>query len=203
VPARAVDAVPATRYGTPREYCNAHQDSGEIDVFNRYVIIAAATAACAAVPALATAVAPAAKAAAPAQAQQQAPTRAAFTKGLDANFKAIDANGDGTLSAAEIGAAELKVLQQRAGAVRTRMENEFAKLDTNKDGQLSKAEFLAASPQPPAAAPNGAPVLAELDKNKDGKVSLDEYRGPQLARFDKLDTNHDGTISAAERPRKR
>ena len=173
-------------------------------MLNRFRIIAAAAAACAAAPALASAAAPAkAPAPAPAQAQQQAPTRAAFTKGLDASFKAIDTNGDGTLSTAEISAAELKVLQRRAEAVRTRMESEFTKLDTNKDGQLSKAEFLAASPQAPTTAPNSTQVLAELDKNKDGKVSLDEYRAPQLAKFDKLDANHDGTLSAAERPRQR
>jgi hypothetical protein len=50
-----------------------------------------------------------------------------------------------------------------------------------------------------SAAPSGAQALAQLDKNKDGKVSLDEYRAPKLASFDKLDTNHDGTINAAEK----
>jgi hypothetical protein len=64
---------------------------------------------------------------------------------------------------------------------------------------LSKAEFMAAAPQAPATAPNGANVLGQLDKNKDGKVSADEYRAPVLARFDALDTNHDGVISATER----
>ena len=93
----------------------------------------------------------------------------------------------------------MKVLQNRAATVRSRLEAEFNKLDTNKDGSLSKAEFMAAAPGGPTTAPNGAPALAQLDKNKDGKVSLDEYRAPQLATFDKLDTNHDGTISAAER----
>ena len=122
-----------------------------------------------------------------------------MTKQLEAQFKAVDTNGDGTLSAAEVGAAELKILQQRAAAVRQRLEAEFNKLDTNHDGQLSKAEFMAAAPSAPTTAPNGAPAVAQLDKNKDGKVSLDEYLAPRLAAFDKLDTNHDGTISAAER----
>ena len=116
----------------------------------------------------------------------------------DLTFKAIDTNGDGTLSVQEISAAELKVLQTRAGAVRGRLDAEFAKLDTNKDGQLSKAEFMAAAPAGPTTAPNGAPALAQLDKNKDGKVSIDEYRAPRLSVFDKADTNHDGTISTAE-----
>jgi Ca2+-binding EF-hand superfamily protein len=166
----------------------------------KHNLIFAAAVALAASPALATAAAPApAKpAAAPAKPAAQALTRAALTRQLDGTFKAVDTNGDGTLSAQEIGAAELKVLQQRASAVRGRLDAEFTKLDTNKDGQLSKAEFMAAAPTGPTAAPNGAPALAQLDKNKDGKVSLDEYRAPRLAVFDKADTNHDGTISAAE-----
>jgi len=160
----------------------------------------AAAVALGSAPALATAVAaaPAKPAAQPARPSAQSLTRAALTKQLDATFKAVDTNGDGTLTSQEIGAAELKVLQQRAGVVRTRLGAEFTKLDTNKDGQLSKTEFMAAAPAGPTSAPNGAPALAQLDKNKDGKVSLDEYRAPRLTLFDKADTNHDGTISAAE-----
>jgi Ca2+-binding EF-hand superfamily protein len=115
------------------------------------------------------------------------------------NFKAIDTNGDGTLSAAELQAAEAKVQQNRINAIRQRVEGEFTKLDTNKDGQLSKAEFMAAAPVSASTPPNGSKLLTDLDKNKDGKVTLDEYRAPILARFDALDTNHDGVISDAER----
>ena len=120
-------------------------------------------------------------------------------KGLDANFKAIDTNGDGSLSAAEVGVAEGKVQQQRIAALRARVEGEFTKLDTNKDGVLSKAEFLAAAPHASSATPHGAAMVTQLDKNKDGKVTADEYRGPVLTRFDAIDTNHDGVISAPER----
>jgi Ca2+-binding EF-hand superfamily protein len=160
----------------------------------------AAAVALGSAPALATAVAaaPAKPAAQPARPAAQSLTRAALTKQLDATFKAVDANGDGTLTSQEIGAAELKVLQQRAGMVRTRLNAEFTKLDTNKDGILSKAEFMAAAPQAPAAKPNGANAVAQLDKNKDGKVSADEYRSPILSRFDRFDSNHDGTLSPTE-----
>lgn len=75
----------------------------------------------------------------------------------------------------------------------------FDKLDANHDGSLSKAEFLAAVPQAQSGSPNGAAMLARLDKNKDSRVSIDEYRAPMLSRFDRLDTNHDGSLSAAER----
>jgi Ca2+-binding EF-hand superfamily protein len=152
-------------------------------------------------PAVATAVqtpTPRATNAAPAAAQTP-PTRAGLLKNVDATFKALDTNGDGTLNSSEIAAAEVKSQQQRVTAARGRLDGEFAKLDTNRDGQLSKAEFMAIAPQASSAAPNPASIISQIDKNKDGKVSQDEYRAPMLARFDKLDTNHDGTISATER----
>lgn len=147
----------------------------------------------------ATAQTPAPRAGAPAAAAQPAPNRAAMLRSVDANFKSIDSNGDGTLSAAELTAAEGKVQQQRIAQLRQRFEGDFTKLDTNKDGQLSRTEFMAAAPRTAATPPNGAATLAQLDKNKDGKVSADEYRAPILTRFDSLDTNRDGTLSPAER----
>jgi Ca2+-binding EF-hand superfamily protein len=154
---------------------------------------------CAAI--VATAASASAAGAAPAKPAQSAqiPTRAALTSNIDQSFKAADTNGDGVLSVQEVSATEAKVLKQRVEVARQRMEQEFTKLDTNKDGQLSKAEFMAAAPQGPATKPTGADVLAQLDKNKDGKITLDEYRAPMLARFDAADTNHDGTLSTAER----
>jgi Ca2+-binding EF-hand superfamily protein len=151
-----------------------------------------------AAPALATA-APAAAPATGAKPAAQPQNRTTIQKGLDANFKAIDTNGDGALNAPELAAAEGKIQQQRLGALRGRVDAEFTKLDTNKDGVLSKAEFMAAAPQAPATAPNGAAIVSQLDKNKDGKVTADEYRNPVLARFDSIDTNHDGVLSDAER----
>jgi Ca2+-binding EF-hand superfamily protein len=168
-------------------------------VSKSYVSLAAAIAFAATAPAFATAATAQTAAKPAAGAAQAAPNRTAVLKNLEGSFKALDANGDGTLSQAEIAAAEAKSQQQRVGVLRSRMDAEFTKLDTNKDGQLSKAEFLAAAPQKPAAAPNGANLLAQLDKNKDGKVSPDEYRAPILSRFDKVDANHDGTLSATER----
>ena len=159
----------------------------------------AAVLALGAAPALATAAAQQGSGKPAGAAGQTPPNRAALQKNLDTNFKAIDTNGDGSLSAAELQAAEGKVQQQRLGAVRTKVEAEFNKLDTNKDGQLSKVEFMAVAPNKSATPPNGANLLAQLDANKDGKISGDEYRAPILSRFDKLDTNHDGTISATER----
>jgi Ca2+-binding EF-hand superfamily protein len=141
----------------------------------------------------------AAQAAKPAATPAPAPTRANLVKQTDGAFKSIDTNADGTLSAAELGVAEGKVQQQRIAQLRSRAEAEFAKLDTNKDGQLSKAEFMAVAPQTSSAKPNGAAIVTQLDKNKDGKVTADEFRAPRLTAFDRIDTNHDGTLSPAER----
>lgn len=168
-------------------------------MFKTY-LMSAAVALVAGVSASASAApAQAPRAAAPAAQAQQPATRAGVLKNVDAAFKSVDTNGDGLLTQAEIAAAEARNLQGRVAAARQRMEAEFTKLDTNKDGQLSKAEFMAAAPQAPTTAPNGADVLAVLDKNKDGKVALEEYRAPIIGRFDAIDTNHDGTISEAER----
>ncbi len=166
-------------------------------MFDRYLPIAGLIMVGAAVPALAAAQ-PAKPAAKPATTQAP-PTRAGLINSMQNNFKAIDTNGDGTLSAAELQAAEGKVQQQRVAQIRTRFEADFAKLDTNKDGQLSKTEFMAAAPTASSTPPNGAALLSQLDKNKDGKVSIDEYRAPILSKFDAIDTNHDGTISQTER----
>ena len=170
---------------------------GETTVSIRMISYAALLALGAA-PALATAAPAAAPAAAPKPAPQPQ-NRASILNGLDGNFTAIDTNGDGSLNWVVLGVAEGKVQQQRLAALRGRVDAEFTKLDTNKDGSLSKAEFMAAAPQAPATAPNGAAIVTQLDKNKDGKVTADEYRNPVLARFDSLDTNRDGVLSDAEK----
>ena len=162
-----------------------------------YVPIAAIIALAGAVPTFAMA----AQAQAPraAAAPQPAPTRAAMVKNLDGNFKSIDTNGDGSLSSAELGAAEAKVQQRRLAQIRAQYDANFTKLDTNKDGQLNKAEFMAAAPTSAGAAPNGAAIVTKLDTNKDGKVSADEYRAPMVTTFDRADANKDGSLSVAER----
>ena len=124
------------------------------------------------------------------------PTRAQVSAQLDANFKAVDTNGDKSLSAAEIEAAQAKSVAQAKAKIAKQMDAEFAKMDANKDGQLSLTEFKAAAPTP--RAPPASELLAQVDRNKDGKLSADEYRATPLANFDRIDTNKDGTISPQE-----
>ena len=161
-------------------------------MLHRHFALAALATIAAASPAVAQTARPAAGA------QPQTIARTAVASDLGATFKGLDTNGDGTLSQAEVAAAEAKVIQARVADIRARLEAEFNKADTNKDGQLSKAEFLAAGPQAPTTAPTGAEVLARLDKNKDGKVSLAEFSAKRLADFDALDTNHDGWLTEDE-----
>ena len=112
-------------------------------------------------------------------------TKAVLSSQIDASFARLDSNGDKSLNAAEIDAAQKRQIAEAQGAIAKRIETEFAKLDGNKDGQLSLAEFKAAAPTPKAASPTD--LLGQLDKNKDGKVTQDEFRSTPLANFDRID----------------
>jgi Ca2+-binding EF-hand superfamily protein len=138
----------------------------------------------------------AAGAQAPAQAQQQI-SKVDFTKNIDTRFAALDTNRDGSVSKAEIEAAQAKALQEAQADQQQRMEAEFNKLDTNHDKSLSLAEFKAAAPAP-TAAETPDQMIAAMDTNKDGKISAAEYRAQPLANFDKADANHDGVLTAQE-----
>ena len=127
-----------------------------------------------------------------------APTRAALIKGLDATFKAVDTNGDGSLSAAELGpprprsssSAWSPLRGQRRGGVRQ------ARHQQGRSAEQGRVHGRRAHLR---QSPNGAAIVAQLDKNKDGKVSPTNIGRRGWRAFDKLDTNHDGTLSATER----
>lgn len=194
-----VDAVASSRY-RPRHQFFQFSGSGEIELFNRYLMIAAAAGAFAAVPAIATvSPAPAQRTAAPAPSAQapKSVTRAQFLANVQARFNALDTNHDGVLDANEVAAAQQKQLQQERAIEQQRLEAEFNRLDTNHDGQLSKAEFMAALPP---VQPRETPqqIIGAIDSNKDGKVSLQEYQAGPLATFNKLDLNHDGVLTQQE-----
>lgn len=107
-------------------------------------------------------------------------------------LKALDADGNGEISASEIADAP-KVL---------------AKFDKNSDGKLDKEEMLAQAPRPegrpgaPGAGRPGAEAMAqrlkEADKNGDGKLSKEEAPERLQQVFDRIDGNSDGQIDAAE-----
>lgn len=133
----------------------------------------------------------------PAAAAPKTMSKADFTKSIDSRFTAVDTNKDGFLSKDEVAAAQAKGLENARSEQQQRLEAEFKKLDTDKNGSLSLAEFKAAAPPvKPSETPDA--MIAQFDTNKDGKVSAAEYRAKPLANFDKIDSDHNGVLTAQE-----
>jgi len=126
-----------------------------------------------------------------------------FLAGATARFKAIDTQGKGSFTAADLAASP--IAQKREAMVATALVKH---IDTAGNGYITRDQFTAAAQK----------RFAKLDKNGDGKLTLDEFHvqhfprvGAQLdesggghgakraqARFDRLDTNHDGFVTADE-----
>jgi len=101
----------------------------------------------------------------------EAEAKAANMAVVVANFKAIDANHDGSIDKDEMQKAAMAMAQQGLAARGQHMQQLFAKADTNKDGKLSQAEFTAAFPK-------FAPSFAFFDENHDGSVVIAEFGLP-------------------------
>lgn len=118
--------------------------------------------------------------------------RAQFIADMDGQFRKIDTNKDGQLTAAEVAAYQNAAA---AGLVQARQRAAFAALDTDRNGQLSPAEFAKIPVTTPTANPT---TIMRFDTGRDGRVSLIEHRTATLANFDRLDTDKDGNVSPAE-----
>jgi Ca2+-binding EF-hand superfamily protein len=119
--------------------------------------------------------------------------RARFIAEMDSQFRTIDTDKNGRLSRTEI--EQYQTLTAAAEA-KARNRALFAQLDANKNGQLNASEF-AKLPTPTQAA-NAQPMLAQEDSNRDSQISLAEHRAATLANFDRLDTDRNGVVTAAE-----
>lgn len=61
------------------------------------------------------------------------------------------------------------------------------------------ASMTAASGQKTALSPSGAKLwMTAMDKDSDGTVSKEEFTAYMQAQFDKVDTDHDGTLDRNE-----
>ena len=96
----------------------------------------------------------------------------------------------------------------KAPPVDSRLKAEFAASDTDKNGKLSRAEIRARVGRMDAGrtrlSPEQAQTLADrlftlADRNRDGGITPTEMQGMFQAMAQRYDTNHDGTVSIAER----
>ncbi len=118
--------------------------------------------------------------------------RAQFIVEMDGQFRRIDADKDGLLTAIEIDQYQ-KAIALADAAARNRAL--FASLDTDRNGAISPAEFARV---PAAPVRNDPQTLLRFDSGRDGRVSLIEHRAGTLANFDRLDSDKDGNVSPAE-----
>lgn len=130
-------------------------------------------------------------------------------------FANADADNDGSLSAQEFAAMDMRRMfaerhgrrGHRAGGEREpgKLERgdrseQFEAADENGDGQLSEQEY---EDLPNAVrAARQQRLFARLDENADGKLTPDELPS-QAARLKRLDSNGDGKIDRDEMPRRR
>ena len=113
---------------------------------------------------------------------------------------ALTTNTDGFTDRAEIEAAEAKSLSNRKAQLLKQREASFRQMDKDKNGSLSLAEFNSAVAGQSSKA-DATARLNRLDTNKDGKISAAESRAPAEAQFARLDTNKDGILSVEEQRR--
>jgi len=101
-------------------------------------------------------------------------------------LQALDTNGDGDISRAEVDAAR---------------QARFAEADANGDGAISEAEFTAAMEARASERRDRrqASAFTRADANGDGVISMDETGGRIDAMFERVDADGDGIITAAER----
>ncbi|WP_374377832.1 EF-hand domain-containing protein [Dongia sp.] len=137
-------------------------------------------------------------------------------------FKAIDADGDGFITEAEMtafhdsmrakrdakpgdmGEKFLKRFDKNSDGKVTADEwpkagkLKFEKADANGDGSVTAEELSALRP----AHDDGKPGITRVDTDKDGKISLAEWNAKGDQMFAKFDANKDGKITKDEMPRR-
>lgn len=133
-------------------------------------------------------------------------SQARFVQARVNRLTALDMNHDGTVTAEEM----------RAGAQARRAEHatqRFDRLDADKNDQISRAEFDAARPDraghrgPRDGRRRGAPLAHRLggegrgpaQRGAHGPTVIADVQTKLTERFARLDADHDGVLSPAER----
>ena len=125
-------------------------------------------------------------------------TRQQTIERADQRFARLDVNNDGRATAEEAQQAHQQHRAERAGRM-------FERFDLNSDGSITRAEFDQAHAQ---RAEHGAEAGEHRGMRGDhraamfgeqGFVTREQMRERALARFDRLDANRDGTLTAEER----
>lgn len=123
-------------------------------------------------------------------------TRAQAMQMANTHFDRMDANKDGKLDRADREAMHAKMAAEM-----------FDRTDANHDGMISRDEWNAGAAKMAAmhggSGMRGRPMMRHMgmmaDADGDRAISRDEFQKRALEHFDRVDANHDGTISAAER----
>ncbi len=108
--------------------------------------------------------------------------------GAKPGHRPADANRDGVTTRQEaIAAADAR----------------FSRIDRDGDGRITRAERVARKARPATGAdhrpaPGHDRKFGRMDADRDAVVTRDEMRRHATRRFDRVDTNDDGRIDAAE-----
>ncbi|MBB3764709.1 EF-hand domain-containing protein [Sphingomicrobium lutaoense] len=128
-----------------------------------------------------------------AQSISQPVPRAEYLATMDAQFSAMDSDGNGWVTSGE---AARKMTVDTQAQVMAANRQIFQRLDKDRNGQLSAEEFAGLAASPPPADPSN--FMQRVDLNKDGQVTLVEHRTVMLATFDRIDADKDGVVTPEE-----
>ncbi|MBT9513611.1 MAG: EF-hand domain-containing protein [Acidovorax sp.] len=115
-------------------------------------------------------------------------------------FGKVDSDGDGAVSQTELQALLEAMSGGTASQTGVSSDELFSQLDADGDGSLSEAEFDAGRPSGAGAEAGGMQALGGMPPPPGGPGGAGGASGSSsAASYDPLDTNEDGTVSAAER----